>query len=408
MGFRWLVAGAVLLLAACSSGSGGGAPSSSGAPSAPSTSASASPPTSAAGTPTPTPTSASPTPASPSPTRSTPPATSPEQLAGRRVVYSYPGPTPPEALLQAVREGRVAGVIFFSENVPDPQTLRTAVDRLRRAQAQSPGGGPLLLMTDQEGGRVRRLPGAPEESARQVGLSADPVAAAQRTGAAAGANLASYGLNLNLAPVLDVFSTPGDFSDSLGRSYSDDPATVGRLGSAFIRSQQATGVAATAKHFPGLGTAPAGANTDTGPVVLPASAARLRGVDEVPYGPAIAAGVKLVMLSWAVYPALDGSRPAGLSPTVVQGELRGRLAFRGVTVSDALEAQALSAYGGTGARAVGAAKAGVDLLLCSARDVAQGDAAAAALAAGLRDGSLDRAQFDAAVARVDALRGGLH
>ncbi|WP_425557936.1 glycoside hydrolase family 3 N-terminal domain-containing protein, partial [Kitasatospora paracochleata] len=64
----------------------------------------------------------------------------------------------------------MAGVIFFSENVPDPQTLRTAVDRLRRAQAQSPGGGPLLLMTDQEGGRVRRLPGAPEEAARQVEL----------------------------------------------------------------------------------------------------------------------------------------------------------------------------------------------------------------------------------------------
>jgi beta-N-acetylhexosaminidase len=133
----------------------------------------------------------------------------------------------------------------------------------------------------------------------------------------------------------------------------------------------------------------------------------LRGRDEVPYPAAIAAGVKLVMLSWAVYPALDANRPAGLSPAVVGSELRGRLKFGGVTISDALEAGALKAFGTTAQRAVLAAQAGVDLILCSARDVSQGEAAGVALADALAAGGLDRAAFQAAVDRVAALRAGL-
>ena len=107
-----------------------------------------------------------------------------------------------------------------------------------------------------------------------------------------------------------------------------------------IKAQQAGGVAATAKHFPGLGAAAASQNTDAGPVTLYLSLATIRSIDEVPFAAAIAAGVKLVMVSWAVYPAM-GARPAGLSPNVVQGELRGRLDFTGVTITDALEAGAL-------------------------------------------------------------------
>ncbi|KJS51673.1 beta-N-acetylhexosaminidase, partial [Streptomyces rubellomurinus subsp. indigoferus] len=109
-------------------------------------------------------------------------------------------------------------------------------------------------------------------------------------------------------------------------------------------------------------------NTDARPVTLPVPLERLRDRHEAPYRAAIAAGVRLVMTSWAVYPALDPDRPAGLSPAVVQGELRERLGFDGVTVTDALEAGALAPYGGTGDRAVAAAGAGMDLLLCSARD----------------------------------------
>ncbi|MFE9423635.1 glycoside hydrolase family 3 N-terminal domain-containing protein [Kitasatospora sp. NPDC006697] len=350
---------------------------------------------------------ASPLPAAPTSAAAQLAKLTPDQLAGQRVVYSYQGPTPPEQLLTAVRTGRAAGVIFFGGNTADPEQFHAAVAALKQAQQDSPVHQPLLLMTDQEGGLVRRLPGAPDLSERAVGTAPDPAAAATSAGALAAANLTAYGLNVNLAPVLDVSHQDGDFIDQHQRSYGQDPAAVTALGRAFITAQQQGGVAATAKHFPGLGTTPAGADTDTGPVTLDVSKARLTTVDEAPYPAAIAAGVDLVMLSWAVYPALDAAHPAGLSTTVVRGELRGRLGFKGVTVTDALEAGALAAYGDPGNRAVAAAGAGMDLLLCSAQDPNQAADATAALADALADGRLDHAEFTAAAARVTALRASL-
>jgi beta-N-acetylhexosaminidase len=130
----------------------------------------------------------------------------------------------------------------------------------------------------------------------------------------------------------------------------------------------------------------------------------LRTVDERPYRSAIAAGVRLVMVSWATYPALDAKRPAGLSSAIVQGELRRRLAFSGVTITDALEAGALRAFGSTANRAVLAAGAGMDLVLCADQRVAQGTSAEHALAGALQGGRLGRAAFTASVDRVLALR----
>lgn len=329
------------------------------------------------------------------------------QQAGQRVIFSYPGLTPPEALFAAIRAGECAGVIFFAENITDVAQLAEVSAGLQDAAAQSPVPAPLLLCTDQEGGQVNRVPGPPEDSAKQVGQAPDPVAAATATGRAAGENLRSAGVNLNLAPVLDVYREEGNFIDGKERSYGNDPAVVGELATAFLTAQQAAGVAATAKHFPGLGAAPADANTDLGEVTLDVPAAELRSVDQAPYPTAIAAGVKLVMPSWAVYPALDADRPAGLSPAILNDELRGRVGFTGVTVSDALEAGALEPYGGPGERAVLAAGAGMDLLLASVRDVAQGDEVVGALAAGLESGELEPNAFTAAVNRVRALRDGL-
>lgn len=331
----------------------------------------------------------------------------PLQLAGQRVIYSYPGLTPPQALLDSIRAGRAAGVIFFEENFADVAQLSAAIAQLRQARAHSPIRVPLLLMTDQEGGMVRRLPGAPVPSAKRIGESPDPMAAAVDAGVGAGRNLRRIGVNVNLAPVLDVYHAPGNFIDGLQRSYSDNPAVVAALGSAFIAAQQANGVAATAKHFPGLGWAAAGQNTDNVPVTVPVSLATLRSVDESPYPAAVLAGVKLIMLSWAVYPALDAHRPAGLSPTIVNQELRGRNGFRGVTITDALEAGALRAFGTTAQRAVAAASAGMDLILCSSRDTAQGEDATIALADAYLARRLDPAAFARAVGRVTGLRAGL-
>ncbi|WP_328896551.1 glycoside hydrolase family 3 N-terminal domain-containing protein [Streptomyces sp. NBC_00236] len=333
-------------------------------------------------------------------------ALSPQQRAGQCVIHSYPGLTPPSSLMSAIREGRTAGVIFFGENIQNLTQIEGVIQSMNAAHASSPVQAPLLLMTDQEGGMVRRLPGEPVMSAKDVGASADPHQWADFTGSGAGMNLAGIGMNVNLAPVLDVYRRDGDFTDQYERSYSKSAAAVASCGSTFITAQQGVGVAATAKHFPGLGPATASQNTDLRPVTITTSAATLRSVDEAPYRDAIAAGTKLVMLSWATYTALDSTRPAGLSPTVV-GELRNRLGYTGVTITDALEAGALQSFGSTSQRAVTAASAGMDLLLCSSRNVSQGDEAVSALSDALTSGGLDGAAFDAAAARVAALRAGL-
>jgi beta-N-acetylhexosaminidase len=369
-----------------------------------------SPPAAAGGgTASPRPTTGTGSPAATSPQSPHLPPLSPQQMAGQRVIYSYGGLRPPATLLRLIRHGEVGGVIFFGPNVSSLPQLARVIAELDQANASplNPVRAPLLLMTDQEGGLVRRLPGAPLLSERQIGESADPAAAAATAGSGAGLNLRGVGINVNLAPVLDVYRQPGDFDDQFQRSYSMNPAVVAELGADFISAQQGEGVAATAKHFPGLGAAAQQQDTDLGPVTLNVPLATLRGVDELPYRAAITAGVQLIMVSWAVYPALDPGRPAGLSPAIVGGELRQRLGFTGVTITDALEAGALRAYGTFGHRALLAAGAGMDLILCSQQDVAEGEQAAAGLAAGYRDGQLGQPAFLAALQRVLALRASL-
>jgi beta-N-acetylhexosaminidase len=362
----------------------------------------------------------SPSPARPSPASSATgrrpggvtaaPKLTPAQMAGQRVIYSYTGLTPPASLLSWIRQGEVGGVIFFSQNISSETQIASVISELSNANAspQNPlRTSPLLLMTDQEGGLVRRLPGAPLLPEKQIGESADPAGQATAAGTGAGQNLAGVGMNVNLAPVLDVYRTPGDFDDQFQRSYSMTPQTVSSLGADFIQAQQATGVAAAAKHFPGLGTAASTQNTDLRPVTLPVSLQALRTIDEYPYQAAITAGVKLVLVSWAIYPALDPARPAGLSPTIIGGELRRRLGFTGVTITDALEAGALQPFGTIGNRATLAAQAGMDLILCSAQQATEGEQARTALQKGYQSGTLGQAPFQAALKRVLALKSSL-
>ena len=335
------------------------------------------------------------------------PSLSAQQLAGQRVIYSYPGLTPPASLVSLIKHGEAAGVIFFGQNISSAAQIAGVIKKLKQANASplNPVRAPLLLMTDQEGGQVRRLPGRPFLSEKQIGANRLPKAKtlATEAGQGAAASLRGVGMNLNLAPVLDVYRTAGNFDDQFGRSYSKNASVVAALGSNMIKAQQAGKVAATAKHFPGLGAAARNQNTDTRPVTLNLSLSRIRSTDEVPFHAAIQAGVKLVMVSWAAYPSV-GARPAGLSPNVVQGELRNHLKFAGVTITDALEAGALRPYGSTGNRARFAALAGMDLLLCSAQHVAQGQQARGELVKDYRAGTLNGAAFRASVNRVIALR----
>jgi beta-N-acetylhexosaminidase len=335
------------------------------------------------------------------------------QLAGQRVIYSYSGGTPPASLLRLIRAGEAGGVIFFSGNFQDRARFKAAVGRLEAANASKSNparGYPLLLMADQEGGEVRRLPGAPVHSEKWIGSRSSAAARAYQArlaGRGAAQNLLSVGLNVNLAPVLDVYRAAGDFDDQFQRSYSTNPNTVSTLGADFITAQQATGVAATAKHFPGLGAATASQNTDNVPVTITVSKAKLQSADELPYVAAIKAGVQLVMVSWAKYPHLGSSRPAGLSSAIVRGQLRQRLGYKGVTITDAIGAGALRAFGSTSNRALKAAQAGMELILSAAGNPSEGQQCLAGLLGGYRSGTLGQSTFRATIAQILQLRASL-
>ncbi|KAJ5625453.1 glycosyl hydrolase [Penicillium lagena] len=318
---------------------------------------------------------------------------------GYHVVFSYPGLQPPTHLFDLIKEGKVGGIILFGENVGS--NLSTIVDQFQSTYKESPSyaGTPLLIMTDQEGGKSVACP-----ADLIFGQSSDPQDAATQAGNDAASALQADHLNTNLAPVLDVYRQAGDFDDQYGRSFGNTSSLVSTCGTAFVSAQQSAGVIATAKHFPGLGTASTNQDTDEEPVTLNVTLNELRSVDEVPFTKAIAAGLDMVMHSWALYPALDSQYPSGLSQKWVQGELRGRLGFMGVTITDAIEAGALEAFGTDAERAVLASQAGMDMILASARNVTQGESVVDALVSALNDGTLSGDSFNEATDRILAVR----
>ena len=322
---------------------------------------------------------------------------SPAQLAGQRVVFAYPGPRVPRALLRRVETGRAAGVIIFSRNVSSTAGLRRTLARLQSAARRSPVKAPLLVMVDQEGGAVRRLPGGPSRSAAAVGATRR-TGVARADGRAAGAALRAVGANVDLAPVADVCRGGGALARER-RCYGGRPATVTRMAGAFLDGLRSRGVAGALKHFPGFGAARV--NTDNAPALIRSSRRTIRLVDERPFR-ALGPRAPMVMLSTAIYPAFS-RLPAAFSRAIATGELRGRLAFRGVTVTDALDTPATTRYGGAGGVAVRAARAGVDIVLYGA-GLGAGERAAAGLERALRARKLRRAEFERSVERVLRLR----
>ncbi|MBN8870651.1 MAG: hypothetical protein J0H66_12290 [Solirubrobacterales bacterium] len=322
------------------------------------------------------------------------------QLAGQRIVAGFEGKTVPMVIRRRVRAGLLGGVILFADNLGSRKQVQRLTSSLQRIPR--PDGlrrYPLLIMVDQEGGLVKRLSGAPNASAAQMG--ARGTAFSRRQGTLAGRNLKNAGFNVDLAPVLDV-ARPGGVIADTDRGFGSTVKAVNATAIPFARALQRTGVAATAKHFPGLGAA--GENTDFAVQRIRLSRAALRKVDMAPYLPYIAGGGKLVMVGTAIYPAL-GPKPAAFEPKVVRGELRLRLGFKGVTITDAMGSVAVSDFGGTKRSAIAAAHAGMDILLYGDwQSAGQGEQA---IAARLRTGKLPRAQFTRATNRTLQLRASL-
>ena len=317
------------------------------------------------------------------------------QAIGQRFVFPFAGTRPPRALKRRIARGEAAGVILFARNVAGPAQVRAAVRRLQAIARPAGLDAPLLVMIDQEGGAVRRLPGPPVAAAAQT---ATPDAA-RANGRAAAALLRSAGVNVDLAPVVDV-ARPGGAMDREQRTYGSDAATVTQRAGAFAAGLRAGGVEPVLKHFPGFGAATI--NTDDGAARVDLPLATLRRIDGAPYR---TLHPRAVMLSTAIYPQVD-PRPAAFSRRWVTAELRDRLGFGGVTITDDLEAPAVAQFGEPAQLAFFAMRAGVDLPLF-ARSYAVAERAAEGLERAVRSGAMPRADLDAGVRRVLAWRSAL-
>jgi beta-N-acetylhexosaminidase len=321
-----------------------------------------------------------------------------KRLVGQTIVAKLGKGGADEDLIQRIRQGRVGGLIAFPG---DAQSLRADIRQVQAAAEQG-GNPPLLVMIDQEGGGVKRLPeGPPDLSPRQLGAAGDEDESRSQ-GEDTGAFLKGLGVNVDLAPVLDI-SEPNTARKISSRTFGTDPDVVSSVGVAFAEGLQAGGVVATPKHFPGLGRATV--TTDERAVTIAATSEDLQ-TDIQPFRAAVEADIDAAMISNASYPTLTpGSEdPAVFSPQIVRGLLRDELGFEGVVITDDLEAPAIE--GSPGAAAAQALRAGNDLLLF-AKSAGSSDEAFQALVEQVQQGGLDRALITTAYDRITSLKGDL-
>lgn len=318
------------------------------------------------------------------------------ELAGQRLVAGFEGGRAPGKVTRMIHRGRLAGVILFDHNLGSRRHARRLIDRLQRIERPPGLRDPLLVMIDQEGGLVKRLSGPPTASALQMGQRGRRFSRHQ--GASTARNLRRAGVNVDLAPVLDV-GRRGSAIRAQRRSFGSSPGRVIDTAIPFAAALQRRGIVATGKHFPGLGTAPR--DTDLAVQRVRLARSRLREIDERPYRKLVARNGRMVMISTAIYTRLS-RLPAAFARRIATGELRGRLGFRGVSISDALETVSARDYGGPAKVGLAAARAGTDLLLYTNSDAAV--SAWRALRGALRAGRIARPRFERSVQRVLRLR----
>ncbi len=314
-------------------------------------------------------------------------------------------------LRQALADG-LGGVILFDRdvltgdpvrNIESPPGLARTVAELREL---SPGDR-LLVSIDQEGGTVSRLhpgngyPTYPGASA----TAAEGVTATAANAAAMAEALAHAGVDVNLAPVVDVALDPGGAIAARGRAFSDEPDAVLEHARAFVEAHRSHGVATSLKHFPGLGSG--GEDTHEGSVDITESF--VREIELAPYRRLIAEGLAdSVLVGHPVHRGLDAERPASMSRAIVTELLRGELGFDGAVLTDDLDMGA-AAEVDLEERVVRALEAGVDVILSGNQLTHEDDRAARVTAAVVRaveSGRVDRGQLEASRERLARLRTG--
>lgn len=309
------------------------------------------------------------------------------RLAHSVLLVGLPGPDLDPATADRLAAG-AAGLILFAGNIDGAARLRALT-----GAAACAAGGPLLIAVDQELGPVARLAGLVTPLPTAAEARAMSPLELELTGQLLGEEMLALGVNVDLAPVVDVVQ--GDNLVLAGRHLGGDPQLVGALGAAFLRGLGQAGVVAVPKHFPGHGRS----ITDPHGVVtrIDASRADLEAVDFPPFAAVFAAGAEAVMVGHPIYEAIDPDLPASLSPAVL-ALLRERFGFDGVAVTDSLSMAGVTEGREPGALAVLALAAGEDLLLVV--DPAQVAPMVAAIVAAVATGDLPLARLQEASARV--------
>ncbi|MCB2183526.1 MAG: beta-N-acetylhexosaminidase [Desulfobulbaceae bacterium] len=320
---------------------------------------------------------------------------------GQLFMVGFAGKEIDQSTLNLIKELGINHFIIFKRNVESPSQLKKLCFDLKEA-CRSYGLPPPLISIDQEGGTVARLPEPFSQfpDARFLAESENPLHALSGYARKCGLELAEAGINMNLAPVLDVCPVgEGFFMEK--RSLGADPEIVGKYGCHIIKELQSLGVAACAKHFPGLGAAKIDPH-----LLLPVVSQSRQAIEEVdlpPFQQAISAGVASVMTSHTIYENLDSSNIATLSASILKDLLRDKLGFDGLVITDDLEMGAVENERSVAEAAVLSFVAGVDLLLIC-HDHEKVRAAYGKLHKAVLSGNVSREECEESLRRVDVVR----
>lgn len=322
-----------------------------------------------------------------------------QEKVGQLLMVGFLGTTEvPAGMAELIRDYNLGGAIYFSRNVQSPEQLAHLSMELQELAKTSSAGLPLFISIDQEGGIVSRLPGSATVFPGNMALGAmnDPEKVYEMAKVVA-KELKALGVNLNLAPVLDVNNNPKNPVIGV-RSYGEKPAMVSELGRAYIRGLQEEGVLACGKHFPGHGDTDFDSHLALANV--PHAKERLFEVELKPFRDAIASGLASIMSAHVIFPAFEpDGMPGTLSKRVLTDLLRNELGFNGLILTDCMEMKAIDDHYGSGEAAVRAIEAGVDQVLVSHTFEKQMESYQAILHA-VESGRLSVERIDQSVARV--------
>ncbi|MBA3867754.1 MAG: beta-N-acetylhexosaminidase [Anaerolineae bacterium] len=320
-----------------------------------------------------------------------------EDKVGQMMMVGFYGLEAPEYILDWLRQGRAGGIILFARNVESPAQLAQLTRSLHEAAKY-----PLVIGIDQEGGTVARMRQQFSESPGAMALSSaiDGPELAERVSEMLAVEMRALGINWDFAPALDIAYNAAN--PAVGtRSFGTDSQRVAEMGGAAVRGFQRGGVAACAKHFPGLGNT--AIDTHLALPVLDTSVEQLRKNDMQPFRTPIENGIASIMTTHTIFSALDSELPATLSPIIIQRLLREELHFDRVVASDCMEMKAIADHYTPAETATLGALAGLDMILFSHTRELQ-EAAYEGLLASVKDGRVPMQIVDTANQRIAALK----